>query len=99
MFYHCAEFSGDESPERKEDKCLSVGTVTGIAVILSLLVILPVGAALGCCGMWCLMKKSVGQEKPQSTYDVPDLTETVLTKNIFPLSDNEAYGCATRSRK
>ena len=99
MFYHCTEFSGDESPERKDHKCLSVETVAGIAIILSLLVILPVGVALGCCGMWYLMKKSVGQEKPQSIYDVPDLTQTALTKNILPLSDNQAYGCATRSRK
>ena len=114
MFYHCAEFSGDESPERKvevaaggdesperkeEGKGLSVAVAAGIAVVFSLLVILPVGVALGCCGMLCLVKKTAGQEKPQNIYDVPDLTETALTENILLLSDNQAYGCATYSRK
>ena len=68
-------------------------------MVLSLLVILPMGVALGCCGMWCLVKRSVGQEEPRNIYDAPDLTETALTENILPLSDNQAYGCATHSRK
>ena len=70
MFYHCAGYcrdeslerkvevaaGGDESPERKEeDKGLSVEVAAGVAVVFSLLVIRPVGVALGCCGMLCLV--------------------------------------------
>ena len=65
----------------------AVGLAAGIAVVISLLVVLPVGVVISCCGMWCLIKRSVGQEDlPGNIYDVPSLTDST-----FPLSD-EAYG-------
>ncbi|CAI7995728.1 hypothetical protein GBAR_LOCUS1741 [Geodia barretti] len=67
---------------------LSVGLATGIAVVISLLVVLPVGVVIGCCGMWCLIKRCIRQEDlPGNIYDVPSL-------NNFHLSDNQAYGSA-----
>ena len=89
----------DESPEIKQGKGLSVEVAAGIALVFSLLVILPVGVALGCCRILYLVNKSAGQEKLQNIYDAPDFTETALTENILPLSDNQAYGCTTHSRK
>ena len=69
-----------------------MGLATGIAVVISLyfiLVVLPVGVVIGCCGMWCLLNTSIQQE--EGIYDVPSL-------NNFHPSDNQAYGCVHKSR-
>ena len=39
-----------------DENIVAVDVVAGIAVALSLLVVLPVGVVFGCCGKWCLMK-------------------------------------------
>ena len=68
--------------------------MAGLSAALSLLV----GVVLGSCGMWCCMKKrGVRHEDPNNIYDVPDLSK-LASKNVFPLSDNEAYVCTTESK-
>ena len=94
MIHNAVPSNNCGSRSEESNNGLSVGLAAGIAVVLSLLVVLPVGVVIGCCGMWCLLKKSIRQEDlPGNIYDVPNLTE-----NTFPLSDNEAYGSANKSR-
>ena len=82
---------------------LSVGGAAGIAVALTLVIAAPVCVVLGCCGMWCLMKRrgdnkrntcSSGdkQESADDGYEVPGVGDCAET--IFSLSDNQAYGQA-----
>ena len=37
-----------------------VGLAAGIAVAITLVAGVPLGVALGCCGLWCLMKRRRG---------------------------------------
>lgn len=78
-----------------DESGLSGGAVAGIVVVLSLLVVLPVGVVLGSGGMWRFMKShsyaaTTGIWKKRETspavYDVPEVT------NVFSLTENQAYG-------
>ena len=81
---------------------LSAGGASGIAVVVTLLVVLPVGVVLGCCGMWCVMRYSGGptsgggQQKvgqlQAAIYEEPSPVETAI-----PLTDNQAYGHVNRN--
>ena len=73
------------------ESIVSVDAVAGIAVALSLLVVLPVGVVFGCCGMWCLMK-SRGRKKRRMA---PPLYEEPV-KPVFSLTENQAYGQVAR---
>jgi hypothetical protein len=84
-----------------ETSGLSVGLAAGIAVLLSLLVVLPVGVVIGCCGMWCLMRKKGGyspsggegekeRELAEDVYEEPVAAGPGET--AFSVSDNQAYG-------
>ena len=77
---------------------LSAGAAAGIAVAATFLATLPVGVALGCCGMWFLMRSQGkralhgNQEKREkrelvAVYDDPDRMKTE-----FSVSNNQAYG-------
>ena len=78
-----------------EQSGLSAGAAAGITVAATLLATLPVGVALGCCGMWFLMRSrgSGNQEKREKQkemvelYDDPDRMKTE-----FSVSNNQAYG-------
>ncbi|CAI8015509.1 hypothetical protein GBAR_LOCUS9598 [Geodia barretti] len=74
-----------------DQSIVSVDAVAGIAVALSLLVVLPVGVVFGCCGMWCLMK-SQGRKKRRMA---PPLYEEPV-KPVFSLTENQAYGQVAR---
>ena len=78
-----------------ESAGLSTGAAVGITLAISLLVALPVGVALGCCGMWYMMRRGAtsGQKVTQlqaAIYEEP-ATPAVKTATI-PLTDNQAYG-------
>ena len=72
--------------------------------MLTLLVALPVGVIIGCCGMWCICKSRGVQEKEQQhqsqegtnvvIYEEPD----VKIDTDIPLSDNKAYGHVNMQR-
>ena len=101
MFYTHADIlalsCGGECECDSESGGLSAGGAAGIAVVVTLLVVLPVGVVLGCCGMWCVMRYSGGptsgggQQKvgqlQAAIYEEPSPVETAI-----PLTDNQAYG-------
>ena len=84
----------------------SVGGVAGVAVGLTLVVAVPVGAVLGCLGMWCLVRRRGGKKKdpPRSSSDKEELTDDVYEEpdvpagdqkeTMFSLSANQAYAQA-----
>ena len=81
--------------EECESAGLSTGATVGIKLAITLLVALPVGVALGCCGMWYMMRRgdTSGQKVAQlqaAIYEEP-ATPAVKTASI-PLTDNQAYG-------
>ncbi|CAI8015503.1 hypothetical protein GBAR_LOCUS9598 [Geodia barretti] len=55
-----------------DQSIVSVDAVAGIAVALSLLVVLPVGVVFGCCGMWCLMKSQAATQDVSVVRIEPD---------------------------
>ena len=74
---------------------LTAGVAAAIAVVITAVVLLPVGVALGCCGMWYMMRRGAtsGQKVTQlqaAIYEEP-ATPAVELANI-PLTDNQAYG-------
>jgi hypothetical protein len=86
---------GSDCDQRKSDESCLLGLAAGIAVVLSLLVVLPVGVVLGCGGMWCLMgererrlhssvKRS--ERRQESHYDEPVPTQSAIT-----VTHNQAY--------
>ena len=82
-----------------EQSGLSAGAAAGIAVAVAVLAAVPVGVALGCCGMWFLMRsrgkralhgnqeKREKQKEMVELYDDPDRMKTE-----FSVSNNQAYG-------
>ena len=78
-----------------ESTGLSIGAAVGITLAISLLVSLPVGVALGCCGMWYMMRRGAtsGQKVTQlqaAIYEEP-VTSAVKPVTIH-LTENQAYG-------
>ena len=78
---------------------LSAGAAEGIAVAATFLATLPVGVALGCCGMWFLMrsrgKRALhgNQEKREKQKEMVELYEDPdRMKTEFSVSSNQAYG-------
>ena len=92
----CRGNSGEsDNDQRKSDESCLLGLAAGIAVVLSLLVVLPVGVVLGCCVMWCLtgererqhhlsVKRS--ERRQESHYD-----ELVPTQSAITVTHNQAY--------
>ena len=82
--------------EESESAGLSTGAAVGIAVAITAIVLLPVGVALGCCGMWWYMMRcgaTSGQKVAQlqaAIYEEP-ATPAMKAASI-PLTDNQAYG-------
>ena len=82
-----------------EQRGLSATAAAGIALAVALLATLPVGVALGCGGMWFLMRsrgkralhgnqeKREKQKEMVELYDDPDRMKTE-----FSVSNNQAYG-------
>ena len=81
------------SGTNNNEGCLSTGVAGGVAALLAILVVLPVGVVLGCCGRWCLVRFQVtGCRKknvvPSAVYEeVQQPAQTVIS-----LTENKAYG-------
>ena len=82
-----------------EGDSLSTATVAALSVSLTLLVYLPLGVAIGCFSMWCIMRKRQegrGSEKREMVgviYEEPALPPKAET--VISLSENQAYGQVT----
>ena len=80
----------------QEQSALSAAAAAGIAVAVALLATVPVGVALGCCGMWFLMrsrgKRALhgNQEKQKEMVELYDDPDRMKTE--FSVSNNQAYG-------
>ena len=94
------------SDDVTDDDNLTAGAVAAIAVVISVLATIPVGVALGCFGMWCLMrsqgykrvcsssereKRELGGEGDKTGVIYEEPVAPVET-TVFSISDNQAYG-------
>ena len=94
------------SDDVTDDDSLISGAVAAIAVTVTLLAAVPVGVALGCCGMWCLMrsrgykrvcsssereKRELGGEGDKTGVIYEEPVAPVET-TVFSITDNQAYG-------
>ena len=80
--------------EESESAGLSTGAAVGITLAISLLVVLPVGVALGCCGMWYMMRRGAtsGKKVTQLQAALYEEPAAVSTAASIHLTDNQAYG-------
>ena len=79
---------------RSDENSLSVGVVAGITLVATLLVVLPVGVVLGCCGSWCLLRCRSNKKKKKRANASP-LYEEPVKPSGFSLTENQAYGHVT----
>ena len=85
--------------EESENSGLSTGAAVGITLAISLLVVLPVGVALGCCGMWYMMRRGATSGQKVTQLQAALYEEPVSTAASIHLTDNQAYGHVnTRTR-
>ena len=78
-----------------ESNGLSIGAAVGITLAISLLVALPVGVALGCCGMWYMMRRGATSSQKVTQLQAAIYEEPVtpaVEPVTIPLTDNQAYG-------
>ena len=74
-------------------------TVAVLSVSLTLLVCLPLGVAIGCVSMWCIMRKkqegrgSKKREMVDVIYEEP--APSPKAETVISLSENQAYGQVT----
>ena len=87
----CGEVS-DVGEEGEND--ISVEITAGVAVFLSLLVVLPVGVALGCCGMWYLMKREKDHHFKVETRQDSQYAQPFPPQSAIPVTSNQAYASA-----
>ena len=87
---------------------LSVGALIGVGIVLMLIGAL-VGVALGCCGMWFLLKKKnrggygvsggAGEKEMEMNEEVYEEPEpAAASETVFALSGNQAY-CQVTSQQ
>ena len=89
--------SSDSSESEGEGESLSTEVAVAVSITVTLLVSLPVGVAIGCLTMWCIVKRrgggggeEGGVEKREmgAIYEEP----TQPLESVISLSDNQAYG-------
>ena len=93
-----------------DESCATmVGLAASIAVAITLVAGVPLGVALGCCGLWCLMRRRRGgygvsngagekeKESREEVYEEP--MPAAASETVFSLSDNQAYGKVTSQRQ
>ena len=94
----CSSDSTSESGGGEGDS-LSTATAVVLTLFISVLVCLPLGVAIGCFSMWCIMRKRHGggeSEKREMVgviYEEPSLPPKV--EAVISLSENQAYGQVT----
>ena len=91
----------DSCDERCDTLSVSaVATTAGISVVVTLVVAVPVGVVLGCCGTLCMRKRKRGcktdspsgseEDKREEVNEEPVAVAPVET--VFSIADNQAYG-------
>ena len=85
---------------------LSPEATAGIAVGVILLVVVPVGVVLGCCGMWFIMRSRGKKdlhgnegEKRELGAIYEDLSPPPAVETAITISENEAYGQVPSSQQ
>ena len=86
------------SSDSSESEGESTEVVAALSITVTLLVSLPVGVAIGCLTMWCIVRRrrgggggeEGGVEKREmgAIYEEP----TQPLESVISLSDNQAYG-------
>ena len=73
---------------------ISIGAALGFTLALSVLVTLPVGVALGCCGgVWCVMRRrEEGEGRKGEKREMGAIYEEPMVETAISLADNQAYG-------
>ena len=72
--------------------CVAASVITGA---VTLIVILPVGVVLGCCGMWYMMRRRQGHTLECPEQKMEQIQEAIYDEPLettIHLSDNQAYG-------
>ena len=89
-------YSGQDCPmvESMSNKNITPEVVAGTAVVVTLLVVLPVGVVLGCCGSWCLLRCR-NNKKEKKKANASPLYEEPVKPSGFSLTENQAYGHVT----
>ena len=101
-YLHCLLI--DICADECESADFSAGAVVGIAVTITLLVALPVGAVIGLAVEWWVRRRDRGptsegpQQKMEQQLQEADYEEPPL-ETIIPLRDNQAYGHVDLRRK
>ena len=82
-----------------EGDSLSTVTVAALSVSLTLLVYLPLGVAIGCFSMWCIMKNRQGKGDSEKREMVSVIYEEPAplpkAETVISMSENQAYGHVT----
>ena len=78
-----------------DNNILPVEVVAGITLVATLLVVLPVGVVLGCCGSWCLLRCRSNKKKKKKRANASPLYEEPVKPSGFSLTENQAYGHVT----
>ena len=85
------------SSDSSDSKGESTEVAVALSITVTLLVSLPVGVAIGCLTMWCIVRRrgggggeEGGVEKREmgAIYEEP----TQPLESVISLSDNQAYG-------
>ena len=81
-----------------EGDSLSTATAAVLSVSLTLLVCLPLGVAISCVSMWCIMRKRQGRENEKREmvgviYEEP--APSPKAETVISMSENQAYGQVT----
>ena len=85
-----------------DENGLSVDAVAGISVVLTLLVVLPVGVTLGYCGRWSLAKSRSSTSATGDGNKERRTTSVVYEEPVAPvfsLTQNRAYGQVAPSQR
>ena len=72
--------------------CVAASVIAGA---VTLLVTLPVGVVLGCCGMWYMMRRRQGHTLERTEQKMEQMQEAIYDEPLettIHLSDNQAYG-------
>ena len=92
-------YSGQDCPmvESMSNKNITPEVVAGITLAATLLVVLPVGVVLGCCGSWCLLRCRNNKKKKRA--NASPLYEEPVKPSGFSLTENQAYGHVTLQQR
>ena len=86
------------SSDSSESEGEATEVVAALSITVTLLVSLPVGVAIGCLTMWCIVRRrrggGGGEEEGVEKREMGAIYEepTQPLESVISLSDNQAYG-------